>query len=123
MHKVQILDCTLRDGGYVYDWHFAKDETTGFIERISKTNIECVDLGFVKGDIDDENKSEFPDFDCVKSVLKNKNENMKYFLMYDMCSPVSMTKFRKCDKETIDGVRVIFKKDKIDIAYNMLKNL
>ena len=102
MHKVQILDCTLRDGGYVNDWHFPKDVITGFIEKISKTNIECVDIGFIKRDIYEENKSVFTDFECVKSVLKNKNENMKYFLMYDMSAPVSMIKYRKCDKETIE---------------------
>ena len=98
MHKVQILDCTLRDGGYVNDWHFGKDVITGFIEKISKTNIECVELGFVKGDTYDENRSVFPDFDSVKNVLKNKNDNMKYFLMYDMSAPVDMTKFRKREK-------------------------
>lgn len=121
MHKVQILDCTLRDGGYVNDWHFGKDVITGFIEKISKTNIECVELGFVKGDTYDENRSVFPDFDSVKNVLKNKNDNMKYFLMYDMSAPVDMTKFRKCDNQLIDGVRVIFKKDKIDAAYDVCR--
>lgn len=121
MSKIQILDCTLRDGGYVNDWHFGKEVIRGFVEKISKTNIECVELGFVKGDTYDENKSVFPDFDSVKNILINKNSNMKYFLMYDMNQPVPLSRFQNKSSESIDGVRVIFKKDKINEAYDVCK--
>ena len=33
MNKINILDCTLRDGGYVNNWEFGR----GNIEKIIKT--------------------------------------------------------------------------------------
>ena len=121
MSKVYLLDCTLRDGGYVNNWEFGRDAITGFLEKIAKTNIECVEIGFIKGDTYDENKSVFPDFDSVKNVLKNKSPNLKYFAMYDLSAPVPLDRFDKYDNKTIDGVRVIFKKDKIKEGYEAVK--
>ena len=51
MGKINLLDCTLRDGGYVNDWAFGEENIKGFVKKIALTNIEFVELGFLKGDI------------------------------------------------------------------------
>ena len=58
LEKVNILDCTLRDGGYVNDFTFGKDVISGFLNKIAKTNVECVEIGFLKGDKVDEDRLE-----------------------------------------------------------------
>ncbi len=44
--KLQILDCTLRDGGYYNNWHFKKDLVQNYLSICSKCKIDFVELGF-----------------------------------------------------------------------------
>lgn len=39
MNKVQILDCTLRDGGYYTNWHFEKNLVQKYAEANSFFNF------------------------------------------------------------------------------------
>ena len=42
-HERQILDCTLRDGGYINDWQFAEENTRKIIEFLNQNdNVEWV---------------------------------------------------------------------------------
>ena len=34
MSKIKLLDCTLRDGGYVNDWKFGHDNIESIFERL-----------------------------------------------------------------------------------------
>lgn len=114
MGKINVLDCTLRDGGYVNDWRFGKDAITGLLNKISLANVECVEVGFLRNVAYDENRSLFPDKASLDGILKNKSKNVKYFVMYDVSNPIDIDKFPKNDGKGIDGVRVIYKKDKFD---------
>ena len=40
MRKIYLLDCTLRDGGYINDWEFGEETIKGFGKKIAKTGIE-----------------------------------------------------------------------------------
>ena len=122
LDKINILDCTLRDGGYVNDFTFGKDVISGFLNKISKTNVECVEIGFLKGDKLDENKTIFPTIESVDNVLGDrKDDKIKYFVMYDTSSPLDLEKICPCHTNSVDGVRVIFKINKIDEGYEACK--
>lgn len=122
LEKVNILDCTLRDGGYVNDFTFGKDVISGFLNKINKTNVECVEVGFLKGDKVDENRTYFPTMESIKNVLDGrKDDKIKYFVMYDTSSPLDLDKISKYDGTSVDGVRVIFKNNKIDEGYEACK--
>lgn len=117
MGKISILDCTLRDGGYVNEFKFGIETIRGFIDKIVKTNIECVEVGFIKGNSYNENYTLFPNISSIKNVILNKNKNVKYFAMYDTSTPMDLNTFEEYDDTSIDGVRVIFKKDKVEDGY------
>ena len=121
MGKINILDCTLRDGGYVNDWGFGADNIKGFLNKIERTNVECVEVGFLRDVKYDINKTLFPDNNSLSDLFKNNSKNIKYFVMYDVSSPIDIDKFPKCDNRSIDGIRVIFKKDKINEGYEASK--
>lgn len=44
--RVQILDCTLRDGGYYNDWDYPFDLVKRYVDAMSAANIDVVELGF-----------------------------------------------------------------------------
>ena len=44
--NIEILDCTLRDGGYYNNWNFNQNLIQDYLLAIAKTNIKYVELGF-----------------------------------------------------------------------------
>ena len=44
---IKILDCTLRDGGYVNNWEFGKCNIENIISKLSSSNIEVIECGFL----------------------------------------------------------------------------
>ena len=121
MGKISLLDCTLRDGGYVNDWAFGEENIKGFIKKIADTNIEIIEIGFMKGDTYNKEKSLYPDLDSVKNVIGAKDSKLKYFAMYDVSAPIPIDRFCKYDGKSLDGIRVIFKKSKLNEGLEISK--
>ena len=123
MKKVYLLDCTLRDGGYVNNWNFGEETIKGFGEKIAKTGVEFYEVGFIKGDTYDPNKNVFPDLESIAPMITPKFPNMKYVGMIDMGAPIPIERIKPYDGSSIDGIRVIFKKSKIEEAYEYCKRV
>lgn len=121
MGRVYLLDCTLRDGGYVNDWRFGKETIKGFGRKIAKTGIEMFEVGFLKGDSFDEDRAVFPDFESLKTMIQPKDKKMLYVGMLDMSAPLPLDRIPQYDGSSVDIIRVIFKKNKIDDAYEYCK--
>ena len=45
--KTNLLDCTLRDGGYYNNWQFSKTDIQNYINEISKIGIQFIEIGFL----------------------------------------------------------------------------
>lgn len=45
-NKINLLDCTLRDGGYYNNWDFSKRIYTNYFNSIKNTKIEAIEIGF-----------------------------------------------------------------------------
>lgn len=118
---ITLLDCTLRDGGYVNDWRFGENTIKGFCKKIAQTGVEICEVGFIKGDVYDPDRCVFPDTESFKKVICPKSDKMKYVGMLDMSAPVPKERITPCDGNSIDGIRVIFKKEKIQEALEYCK--
>lgn len=46
MQSVQILDCTIRDGGYLNNWHFDDKVVRETYGTCSKTGVDFIEIGF-----------------------------------------------------------------------------
>ena len=62
MSDIRLLDCTLRDGGYVNDWKFGHDSLVGIFERLVDANVDIIEIGF----LDDRRP-----FDIDRSIMPN----------------------------------------------------
>lgn len=47
-HDLKLLDCTLRDGGYVNDWKWGFKKARNIIKALVKANIDFVEVGFLR---------------------------------------------------------------------------
>ena len=46
MDKINIIDCTLRDGGYYNNWNFSNNLVNEYLKSVSDSGIKYVELGF-----------------------------------------------------------------------------
>ncbi len=44
--RIEILDCTIRNGGHVNNWMFSKDPVRESYRALSKSGVTYVELGF-----------------------------------------------------------------------------
>ncbi len=123
MRKIFLLDCTLRDGGYINDWHFGEETIKGFCKKIVQTGIEMFEVGFMKGNQYNAEYSLFPDTKSFLSVIQPKNSDVMYVGMLDMSNPIPLERIENFDGTSIDGIRVIFKKNKLKEAYHYSKEI
>ncbi len=111
MGEIKLLDCTLRDGGYLNDWEFGHDEIVTIFERLISAGVDIVEIGFL-----DERR----DYDYNRTILPDaKSVNQTYAgLAAKDTMVVGMIDYGTCNIERIcpknesfmDGIRVIFKK-------------
>lgn len=59
MKEVEILDCTLRDGGRIIDCQFRDDVIRGIGNSLKKAKIDIVELGFLRNHIQYQGNSTF----------------------------------------------------------------
>ena len=79
------------------------------------------EVGFIKGDSYDPDRSVFPDVATISDMIQPKAPGLKYVAMLDMSAPVPLDRIPPYDGTSVDGIRVIFKKNKIQEAYEYCK--
>ena len=111
MGEIKLLDCTLRDGGYVNDWNFGHDNLISIFERVIGAGTDIIEVGFLDERRPfDINRSIMPDTESVSKIWGNldKKETMVLGMIdYGTCS---LENIQPCESSYLDGIRVIFKK-------------
>ena len=46
--NIKLLDCTLRDGGYINDWRFGFNNIKEIISSLVRANVDIVEVGFLR---------------------------------------------------------------------------
>ena len=112
MKNIRILDCTLRDGGRIIDCAFPNQEIKEMAERLSKSKIDIVEIGFLrdwKNVTYSGNSTFFTDVDqMIPFIDKSKNDTMYVaFIDFGMFDFESLKPY---DGKSIDGIRFGFTK-------------
>ena len=69
MGEMKLLDCTLRDGGYVNDWEFGHDNLVSVFERVVDAEIDVIEIGFLDDRREyDPNRSIMPTTECANRI-------------------------------------------------------
>lgn len=123
MGTISLLDCTLRDGGYINEWSFGKNAISFIIKKLNSVGIEFIEVGFIQGDTFDEDRPLFPNTQCIKNVIHPKSDHVKYVGMIDMNNPVPIENIEPYDGEGIDAIRVIFKQNRVDEGFEYVKKV
>lgn len=122
MKNIRVLDCTLRDGGYVNDFSFGKETIKDTVDLLSKAKIDCIECGFLKSNQFDEDKSLYRNVEKLSEYIGEKHNNTMYVLMIKI-GEIHIDEI--CDKHCslIDGLRLSFHESEITQAISFAKKL
>lgn len=120
--KASLLDCTLRDGGYINDWEFGHSVITGTYKKLDASGVDYIEVGF----LDDRrpfdiNRTITPNTEGFNRIFKNVQKKQAIPVAMIDFGTCSLENIGTCDSTFIDGIRVIFKKEKIEQALPFCK--
>ena len=132
-NNIEILDCTLRDGGYYTNWWFGDQFVKNYLITVSRLPINIVELGYLSNNKDDAGLYYHLNKKTLIQSKKLLRKNQKIYVMINLKEFKTINDLKKILKENsnyIDGVRFAvsaFEIDKykkfIDMACNEFKKL
>lgn len=69
MESIKLLDCTLRDGGYVNDWNFGESVIHNIIKKLIDSKVSIIECGYIKN-----SNRNFKDYSLYHSIEEVKEE-------------------------------------------------
>lgn len=111
--SVRLLDCTLRDGGYLVDTQFGDDFIRGFIRNLTDAGLDVIEVGFLKDIPHEPGSTIFNNAAQIAPYLPaQRNPEVSYVTLADY-GRYDVSQLEPCDGTSIDGVRAcFFRKDR-----------
>lgn len=110
MNKIQILDCTLRDGGYCNEWRFGFENAQRITEGLSKANVEIIECGFLTNRVEyNPDVTRFTSTEEVAKIIPRERKENTYVVMMNY-GEYEVEKLPNYDGSSIDGIRVAYHK-------------
>lgn len=120
MNTIQVLDCTLRDGGYINDWRFGDRNAQDIVRLVAASGVDYTELAFIKLCEYEKNKMEFSDMSQITELFRPSSHKLSAMVEIGYGYPVFSFPQRSAD--TVDLVRLVVWKRMIKESSNMLKN-
>ena len=115
MKRVNILDCTLRDGGYLVDAQFGNTAIKGIIRGLTESGIDVIECGFLKDEPHENGSTIFNNAAQIIPYLPEDRKQASYVCLADY-SRYSIENLEPYDGTSIDGVRAcFFKHERYDV--------
>lgn len=122
MKNITVLDCTLRDGGYVNDWNFGKETITEVAKNVALSGADIFEISFMRDEPYNVDRCVFPNMETIAQLIP-KLEGVKYAAMIETGNLLPIEKISSKTDDFIDIIRFITWKNKVDMAYDYCKEL
>lgn len=122
MSRVSILDCTLRDGGYVNSFKFGAEEIRGIASRLGDAGIDIIETGFLRSGCTDPDKTLFGSVEAALAAAGVRRPGVMYVGMIQY-GAISANEISPRGDATVDGIRVTFHAHEIDSALELCREL
>lgn len=123
MNSTVILDCTLRDGGYINNWKFGYDNIKDTIDNLVSAGIDMVEVGYLssKGNFT-QDESQYNSIEAIKKVLPENRGNTEMVVMIN-CGDYDADMIPEKDGTSVDGIRVCFHKSQVLEAIELCRKI
>ncbi len=118
MAEIKLLDCTLRDGGYINDWNFGAYTIREIMAKLIESGVDYIEVGFLRDCEYEAGKALFNNCAQIAQILPENRGNTKFTAM-SLHNKYDIDKLEPYDGRTIDAIRVTFHDYDIDegLAY------
>ena len=87
--EIKVLDCTIRDGGLMNNWHFTDEYVKAVYEACVKSGIDYMEIGYKSSEKSYSRKEvgcwKFCDDKDIKRITGNNNTALKLSAMPRTC--------------------------------------
>lgn len=114
--NIQILDCTLRDGGYINNWKFSNNIIQQIFQSLHNSNIDIVECGYLndtKGQ--DSNSTLFDSMQSIDVLFQTLDIQASKVVMINL-GDFDISNLPPKVNSSIDGIRLAFHKKDISVA-------
>jgi hypothetical protein len=119
---IKILDCTLRDGGYVNDWDFSRENYDHIILELQKTGIDFVEVGLIGKGKGERFSTKFASMEDISSIVRIKDTKTQFAVMVTygeaLGIPIAPRK-----PDGVEIIRLAYFKPEADVALKMAEEL
>jgi 4-hydroxy 2-oxovalerate aldolase len=123
MEQFNLLDCSLRDGGYIVDWEFGESSMREIIQGLVDAGLDYMEVGYLdKKSNGDSHRSVFNSMSRISTLLPENRGRSMIVAMLNLGAgqilPEDMTPY---DGSSIDGIRIAFHKHQIESLMEICK--
>lgn len=123
MSNIAVLDCTLRDGGYINNWNFGAKNIKRIVQGLCQARTDIVECGYLAADAGlEEGKSLLADIDCFEKYLDGCDADREYVCMINY-GDFDIAKLPDRKGRMISGIRLAFHKKNLKEALDQCENL
>lgn len=123
MKKLKILDCTLRDGGYINNWNFGEKNIHKIIEGLMVSKIDIIEYGYLDDRENyDDHSTRFTSVADIDKLIKKQGDDIQNVCMIDY-GTYKIEHVPEKNQTSIDGIRIVFHKKQIDEALDFAEKL
>ncbi len=99
MNDIKVLDCTLRDGGYVNDWNFGERHIHSVRQKLETAGADIIELGFMRDEPYNPNRAVYNSIDPLIPIIGQKQEGTIYSALIEMANyfPPELLEKRRAD--------------------------
>lgn len=115
--SIQVLDCTLRDGGYINDWRFGRKAIAEILRKLELAHVDIIECGFLTGMLHDPESALFPDPTAIERLLPEGRHHALFVAMIAIGEKeLHPDRLPPCSNSGIGGIRLTFHKEEINQA-------
>ena len=106
MEKIRLLDCTLRDGGYINGWDFGEKTIRKIITELVRAGTDLIEAGFLRDCEYQRDRTLFNSVSELKQILPEEHGRTGFVVMA-LHDQYDVRKLEENDG-TVSAVRVTF---------------
>ncbi|UTR15954.1 aldolase [Salipaludibacillus sp. LMS25] len=123
MKNIKNIDCTLRDGGNLNNWHFSNSEVETIITGLDQAKIDIIEIGYKGGSSSNKHRDVGAAARCDTNFIEKlpSLENSMYAIMISPNSKLKLNIIDEIDKKKIRWIRIASYPKNVSIAFPFIE--
>lgn len=123
MSDIRVLDCTLRDGGYVNDWRFGQSHIHSVRQKLDTAGADIIELGFMRDEAYDPDRAVYNSIQQLVPIIGKKKPGTIYSALIEMANFFPPERLAPRCPEGPDLMRYSFWMRCLDEAYEYCQGI